>query len=158
MEVTMNIRDMVKREFIITDLKATGKRDVLEELVQVFKDLNGGMDPDTMVRVLLEREKLGSTGIGDGIAIPHGKLAGIEQILIGFGRSRTGVDFNSLDGLPVNLFFLLMAPDSSSAQYLKALAKISRMLKDPDMRRDLLEAESAEELYRIIETMDQKIA
>ncbi len=153
----MNIRDMLKREFIIKDLKATGKRAVLEELVHVFADQNGGMDSETMVQVLLEREKLGSTGIGDGIAIPHGKLAGIEEILVGFGRSRAGVDFNSLDGRPVHLFFLIMAPDTSSAQYLKVLAKISRMLKDSKMRRDLLEAVSADDLYRIIETMDQKI-
>lgn len=153
----MNILDMLKREFIIKDLQATGKRDVLEELVHVFADQNGGMDRETMVQVLLEREKLGSTGIGDGIAIPHGKLAGIEEILVGFGRSRAGVDFNSLDGRPVHLFFLIMAPDTSSAQYLKVLAKISRMLKDSKMRRDLLEAVSADDLYRIIETMDQKI-
>jgi PTS system nitrogen regulatory IIA component len=153
----MNIRDMLKRKFIIKDLQATGKRDVLEELVHVFADQNGGMDRETMVQVLLEREKLGSTGIGDGIAIPHGKLAGIEEILVGFGRSRAGVDFNSLDGRPVHLFFLIIAPDASSAQYLKVLAKISRMLKDSKMRKDLLEAVSADDLYRIIETMDQKI-
>jgi PTS system nitrogen regulatory IIA component len=153
----MNIRDMLKRKFIIKDLQATGKRDVLEELVHVFADQNGGMDRETMVQVLLEREKLGSTGIGDGIAIPHGKLAGIEEILVGFGRSRAGVDFNSLDGRPVHLFFLIIAPDTSSAQYLKVLAKISRMLKDSKMRKDLLEAVSADDLYRIIETMDQKI-
>jgi len=153
----MNILDMLKREFIIKDLQATGKRDVLEELVHVFADQNGGMDRETMVQVLLEREKLGSTGIGDGIAIPHGKLAGIEEILVGFGRSRAGVDFNSLDGRPVHLFFLIIAPDTSSAQYLKVLAKISRMLKDSKMRKDLLEAVSADDLYRIIETMDQKI-
>jgi PTS system nitrogen regulatory IIA component len=151
------IRDMLQREFIIQDLKATGKKDVLEELVHVFAEQNGGMDSETMVRVLLEREKLGSTGIGDGIAIPHGKLAGIEEILVGFGRSRAGVDFNSLDGRPVHLFFIIMAPDTSSAKYLKVLAKISRMLKDPKMRKDLLEAASVDDLYRIIETMDQKI-
>jgi PTS system nitrogen regulatory IIA component len=153
----MNIRDMLKREFIIKDLKATGKRGVLEEMAQVFTDQNGRADSETMVRVLLEREKLGSTGIGDGIAIPHGKLAGIEEILVGFGRSRTGVDFNSLDGRPVHLFFLIMAPDTSSAQYLKVLAKISRMLKDAKLRKDLLEAVSADDLYRVIETMDLKI-
>jgi PTS system nitrogen regulatory IIA component len=153
----MNIRDMLKREFIIKDLKATGKRGVLEEMAQVFTDQNGRADRETMVRVLLEREKLGSTGIGDGIAIPHGKLAGIEEILVGFGRSRTGVDFNSLDGRPVHLFFLIMAPDTSSAQYLKVLAKISRMLKDAKLRKDLLEAVSADDLYRVIETMDLKI-
>ncbi len=151
------IRDMLQREFIIQDLKATGKKDVLEELVHVFAEQNGGMDSETMVRVLLEREKLGSTGIGDGIAIPHGKLAGIEEILVGFGRSRAGVDFNSLDGRPVHLFFIIMAPDTSYAKYLKVLAKISRMLKDPKMRKDLLEAASVDDLYRIIETMDQKI-
>jgi len=154
----MNIRNLLKREFIIPDLKRTGKRDVLEEMVQGVMGRNGRIDSEGIVRVLLEREKLGSTGIGDGIAIPHGKLPGIDEILVGFGRSRAGVDFNALDGRPVHLFFLLIAPDTSSAQYLKALAKLSRMLKDPKMRADLSEAASADDLYRIIETMDQKTA
>lgn len=153
----MTIRDMLKKEFILADLKASGKQDVLEELVSVFSSLNGGLDRETMVRVLLERERLGSTGIGDGIAIPHGKMPGIETILIGFGRSRSGVDFNAMDGRPVHLFFILMAPDNASAQYLRVLARMSRWLKEPSARRALLEAASAGELYHIIGQMDQEM-
>jgi PTS system nitrogen regulatory IIA component len=153
----MNIRGLLKKEFIITDLKATGKKEVLEELARVFAGRNGGFSSESVVEVLLEREKLGSTGIGDGIAIPHGKLAGIDEILVGFGRSRQGVDFHALDGRPVYLFFLLIAPDSASADYLKCLARISRMLKDAEMRKDLLEAPSADDLFRIIEAMDQRL-
>ncbi|HQC23908.1 MAG TPA: PTS sugar transporter subunit IIA, partial [Syntrophales bacterium] len=105
--------------------------------------------------VLLEREKLGSTGIGDGIAIPHGKLKGLERLVISFGRSRQGVDFDAIDGKPVHIFFLLMAPESSTGQHLKALAKISRMLKDPGFRSDLMAAENAEEIYRKIAEKDE---
>ena len=105
--------------------------------------------------MLLEREKLGSTGIGDGIAIPHGKLKGLDRLVISFGRSRQGIDFDAIDGKPVHIFFLLMAPESSTGQHLKALAKISRMLKDPDFRSDLMAAKSAEEIYRKIAEKDE---
>jgi len=151
----MNIRDMLKKEFIITDLEASGKQEAIEELVRVLTGLNGGLNRETMVRVLLEREKLGSTGIGDGVAIPHGKMPGIEKMIIGFGRSKKGVDFNALDGRPVHLFFILIAPDNSSAQYLRVLARLSRMLKEPDMRDNLLKADSSEEIYSIIGQIDQ---
>jgi PTS system nitrogen regulatory IIA component len=107
-----------------------------------------------MVDVLLDREKLGSTGIGDGIAIPHGKLKGLESLVISFGRSRGGIDFESIDGKPVHIFFLLMAPESSTGQHLKALAKISRMLKDPEFRSDLMSAKNTEEIYRKIAEKD----
>jgi PTS system nitrogen regulatory IIA component len=111
-----------------------------------------------MVEVLLEREKLGSTGIGDGIAIPHGKLAGLDNLIISFGRSREGVGFDSLDGNPVYIFFLLMAPENSAGQHLKALAKISRMLKDRDFRKGLTEAESSEEMYNLIIEKDKTLS
>jgi len=108
-----------------------------------------------MVDVLMEREKLGSTGIGDGIAIPHGKLKGLDNLLLSFGRSREGVDFESIDGKPVHLFFLLMAPESSTGQHLKALAKISRMLKDERFRSELMSARSAEDLFKTIAEKDE---
>ncbi len=109
-----------------------------------------------MLHVLLEREKLGSTGIGDGIAIPHGKLAGLDEMVIAFGRSREGIDFEAMDGKPVHLFFLLMAPENSAGQHLKALAKISRMMKDELYRRALLEAKTHEDLVRIIAEKDDE--
>lgn len=152
----MKIMDMLKREFILEPLKAENKRDVLAELAGVFNAGRVGVDPDTMLHVLLERERLGSTGIGDGIAIPHGKLPGLEGMVVSFGRSREGIAFEAMDGKPVHLFFLLMAPENSAGHHLKALAKISRMLKDANFRKELLEAETHEDLYRIIADKDDE--
>ncbi len=151
----MQITDMFKKEYIIEDLKAKTKRAVLAELSDIFTRFHSGIQNEAMVEVLLDREKLGSTGIGDGIAIPHGKLKGLDSLVISFGRSREGIDFDSIDGKPVHIFFLLMAPESSTGQHLKALAKISRMLKDPEFRNGLMSAKNAEELYRKIADKDE---
>lgn len=149
----MNITDMLKKEFIIEELKSKTKREVLFELSEVFSQGNYNVDSDSMVKVLLEREKLGSTGIGDGIAIPHGKLSGLENLVVSFGRSKEGIEFDSLDGKPVHIFFLLMAPENSAGQHLKALAKISRMLKEETFRNDLMKMQTSDEIYSLI---DQK--
>ncbi len=151
----MNIQDMLKKEFIIEDLKSKTKQEVLVELADVFLGDDTDIDKSTVIEVLLEREKLGSTGIGDGIAIPHGKLAGLEDLVVSFGRSHRGVDFDSLDGRPVHIFFLLMAPENSAGQHLKALARISRMLKDVSFRESLVKAESAENIYNLIVEKDR---
>ena len=151
----MNIVDMLKTEFVIEELKSKTRREVLTELSKLFLRGNVEVDYDVMVEVLLEREKLGSTGIGDGIAIPHGKLAGLENLMVSFGISKDGIEFDSMDGKPVHIFFLLMAPENSAGQHLKALAKISRMLKDSSFRTNLMKAESAEDLYRIIAEKDK---
>lgn len=151
----MQITDMLDKNYIIEELKATSKRAVLAELSEILSRDQKGLAPGAMVEVLLEREKLGSTGIGDGIAIPHGKLKGLDRLMISFGRSRQGIEFDAIDGKPVHIFFLLMAPESSTGQHLKALAKISRMLKDPEFRSGLLEAKSAEEIYRKIAEKDE---
>jgi len=149
----VNITDMLKKEFIIEELKSKTKREVLFELSEVFLQGNFNIDTDSMVKVLLEREKLGSTGIGDGIAIPHGKLPGLENLIVSFGRSKEGIEFDSLDGKPVHIFFLLMAPENSAGQHLKALAKISRMLKEETFRNDLMKMQTSDEIYSLI---DQK--
>ncbi|HOD34624.1 MAG TPA: PTS sugar transporter subunit IIA [Syntrophales bacterium] len=151
----MHIAEIFRKEYIIEDLKARSKRGVLTELSGIFSPGSVKVDPKLMVDVLMEREKLGSTGIGDGIAIPHGKLKGLDTLLLSFGRSRDGVDFESIDGKPVHLFFLLMAPESSTGQHLKALAKISRMLKDEHFRSELMSAQSAEDLYKAIVEKDE---
>ncbi len=151
----MNIQDMLKKEFIIEDLKSKTKQGALVELADVFLDDNTAIDRSSVIEVLLEREKLGSTGIGDGIAIPHGKLAGLEDLVVSFGRSNRGVDFDSLDGRPVHIFFLLMAPENSAGQHLKALARISRMLKDASFRESLINAESSENIYNLIVEKDR---
>ena len=152
----MKITDMLKREFVLEQLKAGNKRDALAELAGVFAQGRIKVDYEAMLHVLLERERLGSTGIGDGIAIPHGKLPGLEEMVVSFGRSREGIAFEAMDGKPVHLFFLLMAPENSAGQHLKALAKISRMLKDANFRKRLLEAKMHEDLFRIIAEKDDE--
>jgi PTS system nitrogen regulatory IIA component len=152
----MKITDMLKREFVLEQLKAGNKRDALAELAGVFAQGRIKVDSKAMLHVLLERERLGSTGIGDGIAIPHGKLPGLEEMVVAFGRSREGIAFEAMDGKPVHLFFLLMAPENSAGQHLKALAKISRMLKDANFRKNLLEAKMHEDLFRIIAEKDDE--
>ncbi|MBW2648551.1 MAG: PTS sugar transporter subunit IIA [Deltaproteobacteria bacterium] len=150
----MNIQDMLKKEFIIEDLKSRTKKEVLAELADVFLRDGISIDRSAMIEVLLEREKLGSTGIGDGIAIPHGKLAGLEKLVVSFGRGVTGVDFDSMDGRPVHIFFLLLAPENSAGLHLKALARISRMLKDISFRESLIKAETSEDIYNLIVEKD----
>jgi len=152
----MKMMDLLREDFILEDLKAAGKREVLAELSGVFARGKARFDLQEMLHVLLEREKLGSTGIGDGIAIPHGKLAGLEEIMLAFGRSREGIDFDTMDGKPAHLFFLLIAPEESAGQHLKVLAKISRMLKDADFRKRLLEAKGREELCTVLSEKDDE--
>ncbi|TSA48028.1 MAG: PTS sugar transporter subunit IIA [Deltaproteobacteria bacterium] len=152
----MKITEMLKREFVLEQLKAGNKQDALAELAGVFAQGRINVDSEAMLRVLLDRERLGSTGIGDGIAIPHGKLPGLEEMVVSFGRSREGIAFEAMDGKPVHLFFLLMAPENSAGQHLKALAKISRMLKDANFRKYLLEAKMHEDLFRIIVEKDDE--
>jgi nitrogen PTS system EIIA component len=155
-EGTMKITEMLKKEFVLEELRAKNKREVLAELAGVFTKGKIKFDSEAMLHVLLEREKLGSTGIGDGIAIPHGKLAGLEEMVVAFGRSRAGIDFESMDGRPVQLFFLLVAPENSAGRHLKALAKISRMLKDGAFRKSLLEARMHDDLFRVIAEKDDE--
>jgi PTS system nitrogen regulatory IIA component len=152
----MKITEMLKKEFVLEELKAKNKRDVLAELAGSFAKGKIRFDPSEMLHVLMEREKLGSTGIGEGIAIPHGKLAGLEDMVVAFGRSRGGIEFEAMDGKPVHLFFLLMAPENSAGQHLKALAKISRMLKDGAFRKNLLEAKMHDDLMTIIAQKDDE--
>jgi nitrogen PTS system EIIA component len=150
----MKITEMLKKEFIIEALTSTTKKETLLELSQVILRNDPLYKPEEVVNVLLDREKLGSTGIGDGIAIPHGKLAKLDELVVSFGRSREGIDFNAMDGKPVHLFFLLLAPENSAGVHLKALAKLSRMLKDVDFRVKLLQAGSTEDIYRTISDKD----
>jgi nitrogen PTS system EIIA component len=108
------------------------------------------------VEVLREREKLGSTGIGEGVAIPHGKHAGLTQLLAAFGVSREGVDFEAIDGKPTHLFFALVAPENSAGVHLKALARISRLFKNPRFRAAILEAGSAADIHALIVQEDAR--
>jgi len=149
----MKILDVLQEDAIISELTATDKKAVLEELTAAVAKASG-VNQEEMVRVLLERERLGSTGIGSGIAIPHGKLKSLGALLVGFGRSRKGVDFEAIDGKPAHIFFLLMAPEDSSGAHLRMLARISRLLKDSALRQGLMDAADCRELYALIQNED----
>lgn len=136
------------------DLQASNKRGTLEELAKTLADGPDGLKLPAIMEVLLDRERLGSTGIGDNIAIPHGKLSQLSELKVSFGRSLKGVDFDSMDGKPSHLFFLLLAPVNSAGLHLKALAKISRMLMSQSFRDNLMKAPGAEEIYRLIAERD----
>ncbi|GAB4251731.1 MULTISPECIES: PTS sugar transporter subunit IIA [Deferrisoma] len=152
----MKLLEFLSRERIVPHLKSRDKEGVLAELVDVLVADQKVRDARQAVQILLDRERLGSTGIGEGIAIPHGKLSDLKELVAVFGRSPEGVEFDAMDGAPVHLFFLLMAPEDSASTHLKALARISRLLKDRAFREELLQAESAEALYEIISREDEK--
>ncbi len=151
----MKLTDILDKGFIIPDLKAETKRTALEELISVFTVRYPETDKAEFLRVLLERERLGSTGIGFGVAIPHGKVKKLDQMVVSFGRSDKGIDFDSVDSQKVHLLFLLVAPESSTGFHLKALAQISRLLKDRETRERLLQAQSENEIFDIISENDQ---
>jgi PTS system nitrogen regulatory IIA component len=150
----MKIIDLLNLQGILPALQATNKRGVLEELAGTLVPGPEGLNLQTVIEVLLDRERLGSTGIGDNIAIPHGKLPQLTQLLLAFGRSLKGVDFDSIDGKPSNLFFMLLAPTNSAGLHLKVLAKISRMLMSQTFRDNLMKAAGAEEIFRLIADRD----
>jgi PTS system nitrogen regulatory IIA component len=148
------IAGLLQPEDIFPDLAAGTKEEVLAELAAGVAGHYPGLDRDKITAILLERERLGSTGIGDGIAIPHGKLGRLEQPVLAFGRSRKGVAFSALDGKPVKLFFLLLAPEEAAGIHLKMLARISRILKDPAVRARLLEAPDVAAMLAVIQEQD----
>jgi PTS system nitrogen regulatory IIA component len=152
----MKILDILSPENVISDLHGTSKLAVLEELASALAANHPEILKDRLVEVLLEREKLGSTAIGEGIAIPHGKLPKLAGVLAVFGRSREGVDFQSLDGGLTQLFFLLVAPEDASGAHLKALARVSRLLRDKEFRQRLIAADGTESIYDTIRQEDDK--
>uniref|UniRef100_UPI00059ED16B PTS sugar transporter subunit IIA n=1 Tax=Geotalea uraniireducens TaxID=351604 RepID=UPI00059ED16B len=150
----MNIIGFLQPEDIIPDLTSDQKDQVLAELAAKVEERNPGLNRAELCKILQERERLGSTGIGDGVAIPHGKVKNAKELVLVFGRSLAGVDFNSLDGRPAQLFFLLVAPDEAVGIHLKMLARISRILKDPATRKRLLDAADAAAIYNVIREQD----
>lgn len=151
----MKILDVLRKETILTDLKAKDKKGVIEELVASVSQITG-INSAELVRVLLERERLGSTGIGGGIGIPHGKLANLESLIMGFGLCRKGVDFESMDGRPAHLFFLIITPENSTGLHLKLLARISRILKNESFKKKLMKASGSDDVYSIIGEVDEE--
>lgn len=150
----MKILEVLPKEAIITDLKSKVKNEVIEDLVASISKITG-INSAELIKVLLERERLGSTGIGGGIGIPHGKLKNLESLIMGFGLSRKGVDFESIDGRPAHLFFILLTPENSTGLHLKLLARISRLLKNESFKKKLMKATDSNQVYSIIEEVDE---
>lgn len=150
----MKIADYLTENDVLPQLHASSREGVIKEMVAHLKESGKIDDPDGLVNILLDREVLGSTGIGHGVAIPHGRLKGLDEILLVFGRSSEGVDFDAHDGEPVHLFFLLIAPEDSAGLHLKTLARISRVVKNPECRKALLDSGDSATLYSVIEEED----
>ncbi len=152
----MKITDFVSVHTVIPSLVNRQKGSVLEELAAGLVAKHPDLEHGRVLAVLQERERISSTAIGDGVAIPHGKLPGLERIYGVFARSPAGVDFNSLDGGPTHLFFVLIAPENAATDHLKALARISRLLKDESFRKRLMAGNSHQELFQLISDEDDK--
>jgi PTS system nitrogen regulatory IIA component len=152
----VRITDFLVPDAVLVDLQAKNKKDVLAELLQPLAKAGKIADAKKMVDVLLEREELGSTGIGGRIAIPHGKAAQVKELAASLGVSKEGIAFDALDGEPVNLFIALVAPEGSAGLHLKALARISSLLKDKAFKKALLAAPTREEVLRLIETEEKE--
>lgn len=147
----MQLSDFLNKRAIKPGLEAKNKDEVLEELVSLLEKTGQVTDGKEFLRVIKEREQLGSTGIGYNIAIPHARSKVIKSLVGAFGVSKEGIDFDALDGEPVHLFFLLGAPQNASGEYLKALAIISRFLRRKKARQNLMEAKTAEEIEKIVQ-------
>ena len=153
----MNISDFLRLEAVESRLGASNKPGVLRELVGVVLRVEPDLDPNQLVETLDRRESLQSTGIGNGVAIPHGKVEKLDRLVACVGRSVEGVDFQSLDGIPTQLFFTLFIPAEEHGLHLKALARISRLFKEERIRNALLEASDAQEMYDVILEEDRRL-
>jgi len=151
----MKILDLLHKDAILPDLASKDKKGAIEELAAPIVQLTG-VDQTELVDVLMARERLGTTGIGGGIGIPHGKLSGLDSLQISFGLSKKGINFDSMDGKPTHIFFLLITPENSTGLHLKLLAQISKILKNDPFKEKLMNATGADDLYRIIEEEDEE--
>ena len=154
----MKIMDFLSKKAVVTDLKSSKKEDILRELVDAL--INGGeiekRSRNKLIEALMAREALGSTAIGQGVGIPHAKSDNVKNLVAAFGLSRKGVNFDSLDGEPVYIFFLLLAPADSAGPHLKALARVSRLLKDKYFRDNLRQCENDKSIIKIIIQEDER--
>ena len=152
----MKIDEILKKESVIADLVGKNKLEVIQEMTSCLKQNNIIKDDQALFTTLMEREKLGSTGIGENVAIPHGKSNELIQIITVFARSLGGVDFESLDQKPVHFVCMVIAPAHSTGQHLKALARISRLFKNQALREGILKAEDSNAIYSILLEKDSK--
>lgn len=152
----MKITDFLDRKAIKIGLTASNKEGILKELVELLGQSKDIGDPKAVLKALLERESLGSTGIGQGIAIPHGKTDRVQELVAALGVSRKGVNFDALDGEPVYIFFLLVTPKDTTGSHLKALAQISRLLRDSYFCDLIKRCQRADEIYELIKREEEK--
>ncbi len=150
----MQLVDVLKENMIFLNFEAANKEEAIEKFINLLDKTGTIKEPNALKDALLEREKLGTTGIGNGIAMPHARSSAIKDLTVAFFRSEKGIDFKSMDSDPVHLVFLLLAPVTAGGPYLKLLAKISRLLRSDDFRKALLEAKDVSSVLQIIQDND----
>jgi PTS system nitrogen regulatory IIA component len=153
----MKISDVLERKTVIPNLQSRSKPDVIRELAENLASAYPNINDEKLIEVLMEREKLCSTAVDSGVAIPHAKLSGISSIIAGFGRSLEGIDYDSLDAKLTHLFIILVAPETSIGSHIQLLARISKVFKNPDLRAKLMTLETQEEIYDSIIMEDAKL-
>ncbi|HNW33982.1 MAG TPA: PTS sugar transporter subunit IIA [Candidatus Ozemobacteraceae bacterium] len=151
----MELTEFISPQLIKLELSSIQKVDAIKELIDLLDKAGFLTDADAFLKSVLEREKVGSTGIGKGIAIPHSRTATVREVVVAVGRSKEGIEFEALDSRPVHLIFLIAAPIESGGLYLKALARLSRLLRYQEFRNELMEAKTAEEIIKIISSEEK---
>jgi nitrogen PTS system EIIA component len=152
----MKISEMLDRRAVVADLQGQAKPELLRELCHPLALLHAGLSEERLLQTLLDRERLGSTGLAEGVAIPHGKLKGLPRLIGSFGRSVAGVDFDALDKKPTKLFFVIFAPETAGGDHLRALARVSRLFRSIQFRERVMDAADAGAIYDLIEEEDEK--
>jgi PTS system nitrogen regulatory IIA component len=152
----MKLTDILVPDACICEMRARTKKEALRELADALASAARGLESNELLDMLLEREKLGTTAMGESIAIPHARIESLDRVFASFGRSRHGVDFDSVDGKPTHLFFLLVAPGKEGSQHLLTLARLSRYLSKPEFREKLLDIESTEDLFRAFQEEESR--
>jgi PTS system nitrogen regulatory IIA component len=151
----MRLSEILTLERIDTHLAATDKSDVLRALAQLIaRETSGGREPASIEKVLDERERLASTGVGDGVAIPHGRVAGLDHFIAALAIRAEGVPFDAIDGRPASIFFAVVGPEKAAGEHLKCLARIGRMLRDDAVRTRLLSAKGPADALEIVNQAD----
>ncbi len=151
----MKVTELLRNNFIIPNLKGTGKEEVINELIDLFKDDPRVKDFEKVKEAVLEREKIMSTGVGKGFAIPHGKTTYVDEMLGAFGKTTRPIDYQSLDNQPVHLVFLLVGKDNLVSTHIKLLSRISRMMNNDEFRNALLEAKTNEEILELFKKEEE---
>ena len=154
----MKLSDFLSPERVLANIEAQNKKDALKEISEFVSSVEQDdvLTAKHLFNAILDREELGSTGIGDGVAIPHAKIHGLKDLCACFARSENGVDFKAIDSEPVRLIFMLLVPENSAGIHLKALARISRVLKERDFREQLIAAKDSQELYDVFIRQDNQ--